>query len=356
MFSSFILGECGLDDWSVNSEIVRAVADSPLGPYTMAERVAGPFAHEPNLAQGRLPGGELILLGTMNRHKQPPPAGLINCSRAARGEKRVAEADMPPPKDTYAWVAKTPQGMAAAEPMLVLNSTRYDNDPNVHHTNRTAVCDTNLAGAILPNGSLVGVWRHCETVNLHTVPHSLLAVDAKDPLTYTPSNEVNCAHTPSRVGSLQGLTANCLQSLSSPTRARKTRTSTCRATWCTRCCMTSRSRAARTARSAAGPAAATPSAWIMGAPSRIRRLTHGVRRFHFLCRASRLANLESITIADGTVQWREDDESVSTELLYLRARPHLLLGDDGNPTHLSTGARPTRASDYVYTLVVPIEP
>ena len=279
MFSSFILGECGLDDWSVNSEVVRTVADSPLGPYTMAERVAGPFAHEPNLAQGRLPGGELILLGTMNRHKQPPPAGLINCSRATGGEKlRVAKAGpMPPPKDTYAWVAKTPQGMAAAEPMLVLNSTRYDNDPNVHHTNRTAVCDTNLAGAILPNGSLVGVWRHCETVNLHTVPHSLLAVDAKDPLTYTPSNEVNCAHTPSRVGSLQCLTANCLQSLSSPTRARKTRTSTCRATWCTRCCMTSRSRAARTARSAAGPAAATPSAWIMGAPSRIRRSTHGVR-------------------------------------------------------------------------------
>ena len=56
------------------------------------------------------------------------------------------------------------------------------------------------------------------------------------------------------------------------------------------------------------------------------------------------------------MQWREDDESVSTELLYLRARPHLLLGEDGNPTHLSTGARPTRASDYVYTLVVPIEP
>ena len=166
---------------------------------------------------------------------------------------------MPPPKDTYAWVAKTPQGMAAAEPMLVLNSTRYDNDPGVHHTNRTAVCDTNLAGAILPNGSLVGVWRHCETVNLHTVPHSLLAVDAKDPLTYTPSNEVNCAHTSSRVGSLQGLTVCCWQSLSSPTRARKTRTSTCRATWCTRCCMTSRSRAARTARSAAGPAAGTPA-------------------------------------------------------------------------------------------------
>ena len=61
MFSSFILGECGPDDWNVNSE--RSGLPSPPGPATMAERVAGPFAHEPNLVQGRLPE-ELVLLGT----------------------------------------------------------------------------------------------------------------------------------------------------------------------------------------------------------------------------------------------------------------------------------------------------
>ena len=35
MFSSFILGECGLNAWSINSEIVRAVADTPLGSYPL---------------------------------------------------------------------------------------------------------------------------------------------------------------------------------------------------------------------------------------------------------------------------------------------------------------------------------
>jgi hypothetical protein len=56
------------------------------------------------------------------------------------------------------------------------------------------------------------------------------------------------------------------------------------------------------------------------------------------------------------VQWRNEDGSVDTELLYLRARPHLLIDEStGAITHLSTGARPTKASDYVYTLVVPIE-
>ncbi len=43
MFSSFMLGECGLNDWNINSEIVRAVASDPVGPYKMVERVAGPF-------------------------------------------------------------------------------------------------------------------------------------------------------------------------------------------------------------------------------------------------------------------------------------------------------------------------
>ena len=38
---------------------------------------------------------------------------------------------LPPPKDTYAWIAATPAGMAKAEPVLVVNSTRWDADPGV---------------------------------------------------------------------------------------------------------------------------------------------------------------------------------------------------------------------------------
>ncbi len=76
---------------------------------------------------------------------------------------------------------------------------------------------------------------------------------------------------------------------------------------------------------------------------------------------------------NGTVEWLSDmdqsDDSatsngaknvtqtvVEVEELYLRARPHLLLDEHGQITHLSTGARPTKQSDYVYTLVVPVLP
>jgi hypothetical protein len=40
---------------------------------------------------------------------------------------------LPPPKDTYAWIATTPAGMAKAEPVLVVNSTRWDADPGVRN-------------------------------------------------------------------------------------------------------------------------------------------------------------------------------------------------------------------------------
>ena len=54
MFSSFMLGGCGLNDWDINSEIVRAVASDPVGPYTMVERVAGPFVSADCVCQALL--------------------------------------------------------------------------------------------------------------------------------------------------------------------------------------------------------------------------------------------------------------------------------------------------------------
>jgi hypothetical protein len=102
----------------------------------MQERVAGPFAHEPNLVQGRGPEGELILLGTLNRHA--PDAPLVNCSShpphhrrgrlppppppppPVKGAQGTTAVDpMPPPKDTYRWIARRPEDMASAAPVMV---------------------------------------------------------------------------------------------------------------------------------------------------------------------------------------------------------------------------------------------
>ena len=37
MFASRMVRGCGLDNWATNSEVIRAVADKPEGPYTFTE-------------------------------------------------------------------------------------------------------------------------------------------------------------------------------------------------------------------------------------------------------------------------------------------------------------------------------
>ena len=103
-------------------------------------------AHEPNVVQGKTRDGQYILLGTMNAHTVQPPAGIINCSRNHERshhrnfkQARSSMDPLPPPKNTYAWIASSPAQMAKTKPTMVVNSTRWDADPGVHHTNRTAV-------------------------------------------------------------------------------------------------------------------------------------------------------------------------------------------------------------------------
>ena len=103
-------------------------------------------AHEPNIVHGKTQDGRYILLGTMNAHTVQPPAGIINCSRNHEHsddrnfkQARSSMDPLPPPKDTYAWIASSPAAIAKAKPVMVINSTQWDADPGVHHTNRTAV-------------------------------------------------------------------------------------------------------------------------------------------------------------------------------------------------------------------------
>ena len=40
---------CGLNAWDLNSEIVRAVSDHPLGPYKVVETVVPVMGHNPTI-------------------------------------------------------------------------------------------------------------------------------------------------------------------------------------------------------------------------------------------------------------------------------------------------------------------
>ena len=49
MFAAYMTENCGLTSWETNSEVVHAVADSPLGPFSIQETVLKRFAHNPTI-------------------------------------------------------------------------------------------------------------------------------------------------------------------------------------------------------------------------------------------------------------------------------------------------------------------
>jgi hypothetical protein len=195
----------------------------------MREVVAERFAHEPNLVFGT-GNGTVWLLGTM---LPDPPSGFVNCSNDppnnssfARDAQRIASngggSDRErmgrglggrhvggPQRNTYLWAATSPEGIASAPRQLAIDALQWDHDP-LHND---AVCDTNAAAAVYrtdarsgsggSGGSgggwgdadsqsrVVGLWRRCETANLHTVPHTFTATDGGTGSTYSPNISVN---------------------------------------------------------------------------------------------------------------------------------------------------------------------
>ena len=47
LFAAAMTGRCNLGSWSSNSEVVHGTADSPAGPFRLAEVALGPWHHNP---------------------------------------------------------------------------------------------------------------------------------------------------------------------------------------------------------------------------------------------------------------------------------------------------------------------
>lgn len=191
MFASEILYNCGLYAWTTNSQVIRAVSESPYGPYRKVQVILPPFAHDANVIEA--PSGEIVLFVTALRGVQPRDCREYhrrtnNNTNRAEHERSFSETNSTaPPKDTYMLWAPRPDG-PWSEPVLVLNSTIWNSDywPKNH---RIAKCDSNLNGIILDDHSFLGLWRRCETEDLLTIPHTLTASDWKNASTYQPHVE-----------------------------------------------------------------------------------------------------------------------------------------------------------------------
>ena len=194
MYSAEMANDCGIDYWEPNSRVVHATSSDPEGPYVFQSVVVAPFAHEPNAVRG--PDGEIVIYLTM-RHPAgysenctvvpPTPAPTPAPTPVPTPPPTPAPCQPPPTRSTYMTWAKNPYG-PWSEPVLVLkpNGSLWGDCP--------VLVDTNLAVAIRPDGSGIGVWRKCTNTpngkckaDCCTFPHMLSVGNWKDPASYVPS-------------------------------------------------------------------------------------------------------------------------------------------------------------------------
>jgi hypothetical protein len=194
MFASEIINDCGLYAWTTNSQVIRAVSKSPFGPYQKVEVILPVFAHDANIVEA--PTGELVLYVTAQKGIIPRDCrnGTFSgttfvdtsASLMTRMRRRTAERNSTaPPKDTFMTWAPHPEG-PWSEPVMVLDSTIWNSDYWAKN-HRIARCDSCLNGIILKDDrTFLGLWRRCETEDLLTIPHLLVASDWRNASTYLP--------------------------------------------------------------------------------------------------------------------------------------------------------------------------
>ena len=303
MFASEIVKGCGLDYWTTNSQVIRAVSDNPQGPYVKQEVILPTFSHDANVLKGGPNGDFFVLFVTALLGMEP-----VDCSSKSAWQRRQTVPNTTaPPKDTYMLWAKHPTG-PWSEPVLVLNSTIWNEDYWAKN-HRFAHCDANLNGILRQDGSFLGLWRRCETPDLLTIPHTLYASDWKNASTYQPS-----------IGPLFVLTGSGAED---PSNIWTTETTDAGVAYhaifhdeqATRCMLGECPNVGRHAFSLDG------KAWSYG----------------------------KVNAYNGTILFQNGTSWIADT----RARPHLIVRDN-QLLALSTGLKPTKESGYVWTLVQPL--
>jgi hypothetical protein len=208
MFAAAMLGGCGIRAWGSNSEIVRAVSDTPLGPFRIAETVVPRFAHEPNVITAE-DGETLVMFFYAAACGDGQCGPVTNCTPAsawpwntAAGREHARPRPATEPADASASAAITakrfntfgeeklnymmhapgPKGPWST-PVLLSPGPACSGGPT-----KAIAADLNFNAAIAPDGSLVGLWRCIETLETTqpgaTVLHSVQASNWRNASSY----------------------------------------------------------------------------------------------------------------------------------------------------------------------------
>mmetsp|Transcript_14870 Transcript_14870/g.22875 ORF Transcript_14870/g.22875 Transcript_14870/m.22875 type:complete len:445 (+) Transcript_14870:143-1477(+) len=324
MYAAEMINNCGIDYWIPNSRVVHAVADTYEGPFTVADVVVEPYAHEPNAVRG--PNGEWIIYMSM-RHPLDPDENFWNCTSSnimstktsspyRRRTLLSATLLQPRPNDTYMTYSHSPHG-PWSKPVKVLDTSRAIWDGH------EVLIDTNLAVTFIDATSIVGIWRKCNNSpkgsvcenQCCTFPYLLTASNWKDPTTYH-------AHID------RGPIFDAILSYGSEDPM----------VWTNIIQMNDN-----------GEKKDIIKAILHDeqGPSR----TTAIGRYAFSDDGGKTWVYSQEDAYNGTVFWTDDDDSYTT--LFRRERPHMVV-EDGIPLAVSNGVQESTNDDRSWTLVQPI--
>ncbi len=180
MWAAELINHCSMGDWLANSQVVHATSKSLTGPFKRQEVVWPVFAHEPNTV--RAPTGEYVMYWTATRNHKIPTMLSKSCEcRASNQGKQLrcnGERDWSVDLLTYMSYTTDPNGGNWSAPVEI--------------PQEAPLIDSNFAPVIMPDGSLIGLFRDDGN---HTSPkskenmHIVTATNWRDPKTYKESSE-----------------------------------------------------------------------------------------------------------------------------------------------------------------------
>lgn len=144
MYIAEMTNHCGINSWTLNSQIVHASSIDPLGYYQRDEVVWPPFAHEPDVIKG--PSGEFVMMWSSFKYSDP----LCNCSDGS-----TDPACKMPSAQFYTLMSEATHPMGPwSEPKTVLGKKAGGQDTNL------SCCNTEEwnSGWLLQMGILGHEW------------------------------------------------------------------------------------------------------------------------------------------------------------------------------------------------------
>ena len=163
MFAAYMTENCGLTSWETNSEVVHAVADSPLGPFSIQETVLKRFAHNPTIHKV---GDEYLLFHIGCSATEEPCTTCKKCTNGTTPPALQAASRMAlsggdscnGPHWTGLHTSKSLDGPWEDQGEVTIQTTKPSN----------ATWITNPCTVALTNGTVLNLYRQAGTVWPHS--------------------------------------------------------------------------------------------------------------------------------------------------------------------------------------------